>query len=65
MLFVQFRNKNIKGIKRNFKVGFFLFLSGNTRNVGFSLSTFFFFFFEKKYFYHRSVILEQFSIGSF
>lgn len=64
MLFVQFRNKNIKGIERNFKVGFFLFLSGNTRNVGFSLSTFFFFF-EKKYFYHRSVILEQFSIGSF
>lgn len=63
MLFVQFRNKNIKGIKRNFKVGFFLFLSSNTRNVGFSLSTFFFF--EKKYFYHRSVILEQFSIGSF
>lgn len=64
MLFVQFPNKNIKGIERNFKVGFFLFLSGNTRNVGFSLSTFFFFF-EKKYFYHRPVILEQFSIGSF
>lgn len=47
MLFVQFQNKNIKGIERNFKVGFFLFLSGNTRNVGFSLSTFFFFFWKK------------------
>lgn len=46
-LFVQFRNKNIKGIERNFKVGLFLFLSGNTRNVGFSLNTFFFFFLKK------------------
>lgn len=29
LLFAQFRNKNIKGMERNFKVGLFLFSSGN------------------------------------